>query len=966
MAKTLATGGDGTPIFEALQSGTTTVLPAPIRTQVQPLQQYHAIQEGRHDQQRLSTVQAGGKVAVDAGSEGGLRNSFTEDGAIVVGMLVQCGECGKKFINSYYLEKHINKRHRGDLRQSTVTRLENPHISTLGTSAFHQAFDSVRTAISAPLTILEQQQQQQITQQQQLLQQQQTLQQQQHLLQQQLSLLSAAALRASDIPKAANEFHQRAPMTASAGGMLLEEAGGTLCPAPGRNSSTSPIGDNREQAMAEVKNDVQREIQKAVKPPQHRDTAAVLLDELRDGPAKESDEENRRGSFTHDRPQDSSGSRGTCRSTSSTSTERYSAKDGSSEVAKQGTKRGGDSYYLQRSKGGYRRGCGRGEAEGGRGGSKTAKKNTRRKPTKGIDQHDQTKNASRQPCVPYSDEENTFKSRYPQYSYELPTGGMPQPAAATGPEAAKEMRRAILCLLMYSHRQAHKLQRKWPSIARVKTEALFFLCAGQEFMARSQLPDVLRHNNKPPPDEVEKQLELPPGTLSCQLANYLLHPAVPGQRSGVTTSNAPQNSDSLNLPWPAPHGVGGCCYHLHKPPPPPRTFSVRAKLQQLIQRLGNKPPTSIGCPEAQQQNVGANGPLQTPRQRWTPPSASAPPKLATRDLGRNPPIRLNGAQLVMQHGGQGGSVALPSLGAQKQPQQILPYTIDGGAAQSPAGAHPLTMNTPRVLPGAHVGPAHRSEPLGVAQLENNKNGLERQHSPEQSIGAREKSKSITEREVGTVLPALAWGGEEAIPSEEDLALPEPKSPFYPARNPTDGNKVAPIFPPCSSWTPIEPPPTATSVPLSVLHAALAANGMTLPPHTGSAAPTSGRQTTSQVPQQQTNNQLPPEKHQLPQPVFTQHLGPPSFGGDFAGSRLQAASTNEELSGVQLRAPDSAFGVFGGPATAAAAQGQGGPPGNTEYLPSARGSRTLPEDAGWTTTTYQAQNDLGPWQFAGLT
>ncbi|CDJ32304.1 uncharacterized protein EMH_0043240 [Eimeria mitis] len=818
MAKTLTTRGDGTPIFEAQQSGTSAIFPAPPRSQIQQLQQYPTISESKQNQQGLDVVQSRGKVTTDSVSEGGLRNASTENGAIVVGMLVQCGECGKKFINSYYLEKHINKRHRSDIRQSTVTRLENPHMSTLGTSAFHQAFDSVRTAISAPLTILEQQQQQQITQQQQLLQQQQTLQQQQHLLQQQLSLLSAAALRASDAPKTTGEIHQPPPMAASVGGALLEEAGGTLGSGPGRNSSASPVIDYREQTISEVKSDVQKEIQKAVKPPQHRDTAAVLLDELKEASLRE-------------------------------------------------TKKG----RSRRASGGA-----------------------------------------------------------PSRTTEHKTA-----AEAVGPAGVH-----------------------LPLPLSVSAQKLAYM---REFMARSQLPDVLRHNNKPPPDEVEKQLELPPGTLSCQLANYLLHPAVAGQRSGVTTSNAPQNSDSLNLPWPAPHGVGGCCYHLHKPPPPPRTFSVRAKLQQLMQRFASKPATSpIGCPETQQASAAANVPLQSPRQRWNPPPAVAPTKVGVRNLGNNAPVRLNGAQLVMQHGGQARSVSVPPLGAQKQPQQILPYTIDGGAAQSPAGANPLTANTPRVgvLPVAAPGAPLRSEPVGLAQ--------QRQQPPEQNIGPREKSKSITEREVGTVLPALAWGGDEAIPSEEDLALPEPKSPFYPARNPADGNKVAPIFPPCSSWTPIEPPPTATSVPLSVLHAALAANGMAIPPHAGTAVPASGRQTTSQVQQQQASNQLPPDKHQLPQPVFTQQLGPHSFGVDFVGSRLQAASTNEELSGVQLRAPESAFGVFEGHAGASAAPGQGGAQGNAEYLPSARGSRTLPEDAGWTTTTYQAQNDLGPWQFAGLT
>lgn len=375
----------------------------------------------------------------------------------------------------------------------------------------------------------------------------------------------------------------------------------------------------------------------------------------------------------------------------------------------------------------------------------------------------------------------------------------------------------------------------------------------------------------------------------------------------------------------------------------------------------------MGCPEAQQQNAVGSGPLQSPRQRWVPPSAVAPPKMAARNMGNNPPVRLNGAQLVMQHGGQAGSVAVPPLAAQKQPQQILPYTIDGGAAQSPLGARPLVMNTPRVgaPTGAPPGPAPRSEALGITQFDT-KNSIERQQSPEQNVGSREKSKSITEREVGTVLPALAWGGEEAIPSEEDLALPEPKSPFYPARSPAEGNKVAPIFPPCSSWTPIEPPPTATSVPLSVLHAALAANGMALPQHAGAPVQPLGRQTVSHVSQQQPNNPRPPEKPQLQQPALNDHIGSHSFGLDFGGTRLQAASTNEELSGVQLRAPENPFGVFGGSSSNAAAQSQGRPPGNAEYLPSARGSRTLPEYAGWTATPYHTQNDLGPWQFAGLT
>lgn len=482
-------------------------------------------------------------------------------------------------------------------------------------------------------------------------------------------------------------------------------------------------------------------------------------------------------------------------------------------------------------------------------------------------------------------------------------------------------------------------------------------------MARSQLPDVLRHNNKPPPDEVEKQLELPPGTLSCQLANYLLHPAVAGQRSGVTTSNAPQNSDSLNLTWPTPHGTGGCCYHLHKPPPPPRAFSVRAKFQQFLQRFSTKPANGpITCPAAQQQASVANGPLQSPRQRWLPPNGVPPAQLPVRNMANNPLVRLNGAQLLMQHGGQAGSVALPPAGVQKHPQQILPYTIDGGAVQTPARSLPIVTNTSGTRP---LGPV----PIRNQFPESSAGAAQRQPPPpthfESNSGGREKSKSITEREVGTVLPALAWGGDEAIPSEEDLALPEPKSPFYPPRGTEGGSKLGPAFPPCSSWTPIEPPQTATSVPLSVFHAALAASGAAHPPQVSSIG---DRQVSLQAPLQQTNNRSLPVKQQQQQQqqqLLGQYTGPHPFGGNAGDNRRQSAPQSEEPSVILLRAPENAFGIFGGSTASAPNQGQGGRTGNAEYLPSARGSRTLPEDAGWTEAPYQTENDLGPWQFAGL-
>ncbi|KFG31687.1 hypothetical protein TGP89_362290 [Toxoplasma gondii p89] len=47
-----------------------------------------------------------------------LGGGMGSNGTFVVGMLVRCEECGKKFINSFYLEKHKNKRHRVNSRTS--------------------------------------------------------------------------------------------------------------------------------------------------------------------------------------------------------------------------------------------------------------------------------------------------------------------------------------------------------------------------------------------------------------------------------------------------------------------------------------------------------------------------------------------------------------------------------------------------------------------------------------------------------------------------------------------------------------------------------------------------------------------------------------------------------------------------------------------------------------------------------
>ncbi|CDJ63014.1 hypothetical protein, conserved [Eimeria necatrix] len=281
MAAMLTAGREEIPIFEALQSASNTLIMPPSHHQVQQQKQSHASQQFQEEQQRQPSVQLPVKAATDGGMDATARNSGTENPTIVVGMLVQCGECGKKFINSHYLDKHINKRHRGDVRQSGIARFDTSHFSTLGQTGFQQPFETVRAIVSAPLSIFEQQQQQQLKQQQQLLQQQQSLQQQQHLLQQQLSMLSAAALRANEVPQPVTAISHPAPVVSATGAVPFGEVGNTLAAAAGTKNSAIPTADDKQQTVAEVKQDVQKEIQKAVKAPQHRDTALMLLNEIR-------------------------------------------------------------------------------------------------------------------------------------------------------------------------------------------------------------------------------------------------------------------------------------------------------------------------------------------------------------------------------------------------------------------------------------------------------------------------------------------------------------------------------------------------------------------------------------------------------------------------------------------------------------------------------------------------------------
>ncbi|KAL8273689.1 hypothetical protein Esti_002401 [Eimeria stiedai] len=996
MVTALPSGRDEAPILEALPSLISAHHLTQPRTSIEQLQQIHRNRSTLQDQHRqpMMASQASGQSDFMANA---LRSSAATNGTIVVGMLVQCEECGKKFINSFYLEKHMHKRHGGKANGEVNSfGSQNTFLSTFASKRLQPGTEIRRNAVSAPmLPLVEQQQRQQLLQQQQLLEQQKQLHQQQQLLQQQLSVLSEAALKAPEVPLATRASTQPKSTLVP----LVRSSASVGTGIEGNRYSAAFLEDPKQSLVEAKLEGVQKEIQDAVKtlrnsfkdellelqqqlnsiePQQHRDTAAMLLNELK-APARQ-----QKVLYSAHLTQCASGLSRLCQqhqmlnadkndiifadvifclvfacsessrsSRSSRSSYCMSTCNNREKNAAWGGNRGGGTARCNttwKGKSKYRHSNLQGINENRRapGTSKSLSCTSSSKPRQSSGSPESVSVPPRRVDEPLAAEEETKATDKKTTLTHL--FGTPQSAAATGPEAANEMRRAILCLLMYSHR---------------------------EFMARSQLPDVLRHNNKPSPDEVEKQLELPPGALSCQLANYLLQPTVAGQRSGVTTSNAPQNCDTLNVPWPASHGGGGCCYHLHKPTPPAKVFSVRAKLQQLKQRFSARSSiAAASSPSAQPPSSAAVNATHSPRQRWTPTAAQRPQQGLHGEQVAPATRRLNGVPLLMQHGGQSGGMPLPPIGVPKQPaHQLLPYTIDGGATTPKPRAQPIAVNTP-----TSTGPprGHQAFPLTslshatLLQADYHKStGNQHANSTSQweaSMQTREKSKSITEREVGAVLPALAWGGEEAFPSDKDLSLPEPKSPYSPPRGAATSGKAPLAFPPCSSWSPVEPPPAAPSIPLSVLRAAMST----------SAKPLESNANTEVQP---ANRQLPEEIHALPasgQPTLiksqqlmqqtasvSQQQPQQYYGGQLQPGPLPAAPSSEEVSGIHLKAPESAFGVFDGPVTPAGTQTQGAGSVSAGYLLSARGSRTLPGDVAWNTATYQPTSHLGPWQFAGL-
>lgn len=234
--------------------------------------------------------------------DGNIQSIVSPGGTFVVGMLERCDDCGKKFINAYYLEKHIKKRHPeripkhgisstsqtqiegtvhgptqpGSLEESRLFReqLQQRQTSSLLQQAHstinQQVLPDTRSSnllLQVPevarlfhqheqqLLLQEQQfqehqrKQQQILQQtqQQLQQQQEQLQFQQHLLQQQHTLLNATASKPTPLP---------APNQSTIGP-------GSAVAATGNRESTDDILKAISGTM-DMRREVQKEVTEAV------------------------------------------------------------------------------------------------------------------------------------------------------------------------------------------------------------------------------------------------------------------------------------------------------------------------------------------------------------------------------------------------------------------------------------------------------------------------------------------------------------------------------------------------------------------------------------------------------------------------------------------------------------------------------------------------------------------------------
>ncbi|PHJ21693.1 hypothetical protein CSUI_004453 [Cystoisospora suis] len=122
------------------------------------------------------------------------------------------------------------------------------------------------------------------------------------------------------------------------------------------------------------------------------------------------------------------------------------------------------------------------------------------------------------------------------------------------------------------------------------------------------MSETVKHNSKPPPEDIERQLGLPATTISSQLTSTFLTAGFKHyQRSGMTTGNAPQNFEPIHCPPPHTRADGGCCYHLHKEVQP-RRFSLMPRFFRFRDRLRNSSAPSCRFPSPAVSNLNFSGP----------------------------------------------------------------------------------------------------------------------------------------------------------------------------------------------------------------------------------------------------------------------------------------------------------------------------------------------------------------------
>ncbi|KFG58391.1 hypothetical protein TGRUB_216285 [Toxoplasma gondii RUB] len=246
-------------------------------------------------------------------------------------------------------------------------------------------------------------------------------------------------------------------------------------------------------------------------------------------------------------------------------------------------------------------------------------------------------------------------------------------------EDAKTLRQAVHALLTFSHR---------------------------EFLLRSQLTDVVKHNTKPPPEEIERQLGLPATTISSQLTKTFLTAGFQHyQRSGMTTGNAPQNFEPINCPPSLSRTDGSCCYRLHKEVPP-RRFSLMPKFFRFRDRMRNNASYNIKFPPPVLANTNFSNPVvpSLPLPIAFPGFTAGGPHGYTHespDFQQAPRTFHAGAASGMPTAGQGDPVTA-SYAVEEHPShpygsaltpsppvrpvvEIRPYQTDKGPATSPQG-----------------------------------------------------------------------------------------------------------------------------------------------------------------------------------------------------------------------------------------------------------------------------------------